>query len=161
MASSKQVKSSVNLWVDCPFKMPNKAEVSRGSTALREEDAEIKRYNTLRAENTERTIRGSRRTALFQGSSLIAASHPSSSPRKNGDSTETDGSRWRVRSAPPDIRAWQEETFFWGSGHGSSLTSEPFPACISVCLSLPGRTHTTATGYNQSDVVQRFHPQVL
>lgn len=55
--------------------------------------------------------------------------------RKNGDGEGTDGNRWRVRSGPPVIRTWQQESFCWGSGHPGSSTFEPFQVCICVCLS--------------------------
>lgn len=78
-------------------------------------------------------IRGSK-AVKSGGKNQQAAPHPvprlvSSLPHKNGDSAGTDGNRWSVRSAPPDIRAWQRETFCWGSGHGSSLTFDLFQAC--------------------------------
>lgn len=62
---------------------------------------------------------------------------PSSLPHQNGDSEGTDGSRWSERSAPPDIRTWQQESFCWGSGHLGRLTFEPFEyVTMSICVFL-------------------------
>lgn len=90
------------------------------------------------------------KSAVDGGKNQQAAPHPvprlvASSPNMNGDSAGTDGNRWRVRRAPPDMRAWQRETFCWGSGHGSSLTFDPFP---SVCLCLPGAGGRAAAAHH-------------